>query len=124
MSVKIISACLLAGSILLGATSAHADQFTLGRTIVVKGSNDAVIPVPLCRKAKAIRVKAERGMHLKRVRVKFQNGERRTFQFNRGLAENQKTDWRKFAYPRCVTSLEVFGKPYGSKAGVRVYGRR
>ena len=124
MTVKIILACLLASSMLLGATTAQADQFTLGRTIVLKGSNEAVIPVPLCRKAKSISVKAERGMNLKRVKVNFQNGESRTFHFNRGLAENQKTDWRKFAYPRCVTSLEVFGKPYGSKAGVRVYGRK
>lgn len=124
MSVKIFSTCLIAASMLFGATAAQADEFTLGRTIVVKGSNDAVIPVPMCRKAKSIRVKAEKGMHLSRVKVKFQNGESRTFQFNRGLGEDKYTDWRSFAYPRCVTSMEVFGKPYGSKAGVRVYGRK
>lgn len=123
MLVKIIFAWLLAGSMLFGATSAHADQFTLGRTIVIKGSKDAVIPVPVCRRAKSIRVKAEKGMFLSRVKVKFHGGGSRTFHFNHGMKENQKTSWRKFSYTRCVDSLEVFGTPYGSKAGVRVYGR-
>ncbi len=118
-------ALLLAGPMLVGATSAHADdEFTLGRTVVLKGSQDAIVPVPICRRTDAIRIKAEKGMFLNRVEVKFQSGGTQTFHFNRGLNKGGKTGWRKFAYTRCVSSLKVYGTPYSSQAGVRVYGRK
>ncbi|KLV04612.1 hypothetical protein ABT56_14200 [Photobacterium aquae] len=127
MKTKSLFAALLLATGLLGASSmAHADDtITLGRTILLgKSDHGAEIPVIGCRRVDAIKVKAERDLFLERVKVTFQNKETRTFKFYRKVGEDKKTDWRKFAYKRCVTHIEVFGKAKGSSAGVRVYGRQ
>lgn len=127
MKTNTLIATLLVGASLLGAAgTAHADdKITLGRTIVFEShSQDAVIPLLSCRRVDAIRVKADRDMRLERVKVTFRNGETKNIRFHRSLDKNEYTDWRKFAYTRCVKKLEVFGKSKGSSAGVRIYGRQ
>ncbi|MBC7004558.1 DUF2541 family protein [Photobacterium sp. BZF1] len=112
---------------LLGASPfAHADdKITLGRTILLgKSDHGAQIPLLVCRRVDAIKVKAERDMRLERVVVTFNNDDTKTIHFHRKLDKHDQTDWRKFAYTRCVKSLEVYGKAEGSSAGVRVYGRQ
>ncbi|MGF1688484.1 DUF2541 family protein [Photobacterium japonica] len=127
MKTKTFIATLLVGASLLGTAGlAHADdKITLGRTIVFEHhSKDAVIPLMVCRRADAIQVKAERDMRLERVVATFRNGETKTIRFHRNLDKNERTDWRKFAYTRCIKKLEVFGKSKGSSAGVKIYGRK
>ncbi|PST96057.1 DUF2541 domain-containing protein [Photobacterium iliopiscarium] len=101
------------------------DQITLGRTILLKhGEHGAKIPLVVCRNTNAIKVKAERNLHLERIKVTFRNGETRNISFYRDLKKNQETSWRKFAYKRCVKKLEVYGNSDGTRAGVKVYGRQ
>ncbi|KJG23091.1 hypothetical protein UB37_07630 [Photobacterium iliopiscarium] len=101
------------------------DQITLGRTILLKhGEHGAKIPLVVCRNTNAIKVKAERNLHLERIKVTFRNGETRNISFYRDLKKNQETSWRKFSYKRCVKILEVYGNSDGTRAGVKVYGRQ
>ena len=101
------------------------DQITLGRTILLKhGEHGAKIPLVVCRNTNAIKVKAERNLHLERIKVTFRNGETRNISFYRDLKKNQETSWRKFSYKRCVKKLEVYGNSDGTRAGVKVYGRQ
>ncbi|SKA67883.1 DUF2541 family protein [Enterovibrio nigricans] len=116
--------CVLTG--LMGVSSAaHADdKFTLGRTILLENANHgAEIPLLVCRRTDAIQVEARKDLHLRKVVVTFNNGETKTIRFHRKVKEDGTTDWRKFAYKRCVKKLEVFGESKNSSAGVRVYGR-
>ena len=46
---------LMGGLLLSVACSANADQFTLGRTILLDGGRAAVVPVPMCRMVDAIK---------------------------------------------------------------------
>ncbi|WP_308443271.1 MULTISPECIES: DUF2541 family protein [unclassified Shewanella] len=117
---------IVAASMLVSSSVAMADeQITLGRTILLEGGDHgAKIPLLICRKTDAIRVKAERDLHLEKIKVTFNNGQTKTIHFYRDLKKNKYTDWRKFAYPRCVKKLEVFGNSDGSKAGVKVLGRK
>ncbi|GIU32762.1 DUF2541 domain-containing protein [Shewanella schlegeliana] len=117
---------MMAASMLAVSNVAMADeQITLGRTILLgSGDHGAVIPLLVCRKTDAIRVKAERNLHLEKIKVTFNNGQTKTIHFYRDLKKNQHTDWRGFAYRRCVKKLEVFGNSDGSKAGVKVLGRK
>lgn len=127
MNSKTLIATLCLGMSLMGASNlAHADdKITLGRTILLgKSNHGAEIPLLVCRRVDAIRVKAERDLRLERVKVTFKNGETKTINFYRGLDKNKQTDWRKFAYTRCVKNIEVFGKADNSSAGVKVYGRQ
>ncbi|MBV7316524.1 DUF2541 family protein [Shewanella sp. NIFS-20-20] len=122
-----IASLLLATTAITLPSIAVADdeQITLGRTILLgSGDHGAKIPLLVCRKANAIKVKAERDLTLERVVVTFNNGDTKTIRFYRDLKKNQTTDWRKFAYKRCVKKLEVFGNSEGSKAGVKVLGRK
>ncbi len=80
--------------------------------------------MPLCRNAKSIQIKAERDGILSKVIFKFQNGSSRVFQFQRKLIKNERTDWRRFSYERCVTDIQVHGRAEDGSAGIRVYGRR
>ncbi|MGR5134101.1 DUF2541 family protein [Vibrio alfacsensis] len=107
------------------ASPAHADdKFTLGRTILLEHGNLAAkIPMVVCRNTNAIKVKAEKDLELRKVVVKFQNGDEKTIRFHRDLKKNKTTDWRYFGYRRCVKNIEVYGNSEGSKAGVRVYGK-
>ncbi|RJX75792.1 DUF2541 family protein [Vibrio sinensis] len=119
------SFCLFLG--FLGAAPAVQadDDITLGRTILL-GDNDngAKIPLIMCRRVDAIQVRADRDLYLKKVEVTFKNGDTKKINFYRSLREDERTDWRKFAYKRCVKKIEVFGRSKNSSAGVRVYGRK
>ena len=69
---------------LLGASSfAHADdKITLGRTILLgKSDHGAQIPLLVCRRVDAIKVKADRDMRLERVVVTFNNDDTKTIIF-------------------------------------------
>lgn len=122
---SLIGGIFLTTMTLLAPASALAgDDFTLGRTILLEhGNRGADIPLLVCRNTDAIKLKAKRRLHLKRIKVTFQNGDTRTFNFFRDMKKGEETDWRKFAYRRCVTHIEVFGNSDGSTAGVTVMGR-
>ena len=121
-----VASLMMALSMLAVSNVAVADeQITLGRTILLEGGDHgAKIPLLVCRKTDAIRVKAERDLHLEKIKVTFNNGQTKTIHFYRDLKKNKYTDWRGFSYRRCVKKLEVFGNSDGSKAGVKVLGRK
>ncbi|MDR8522530.1 MULTISPECIES: DUF2541 family protein [Shewanella] len=123
---SLLAGLMVVASMLAVSNVAKADeQITLGRTILLSGGDHgAKIPLLICRKTDAIRVKAERDLHLERIKVTFNNGNTKTIHFHRDLKEDQYTDWRGFGYRRCVKKLEVFGNSDGSKAGVKVLGRK
>ncbi|MGI2260708.1 DUF2541 family protein [Shewanella sp. GXUN23E] len=101
-----------------------ADHITLGRTILLEdGHHGAKIPLLVCRKTDAIKIKAERDLRLNKAVFTFRNGETRTINFYRNLKKNETTDWRKFAYRRCVKHIEVYGEAKDGTAGVKVLGR-
>lgn len=108
------------------ATSVYAsERINLGRTILLENGNQAAkIPLVVCRKTDAIKLIAKRDLHLNKVIVHFQNGSEKTIHFYRDLKKGKETDWRKFAYKRCVKNIEVFGNSDGSKAGIKVVGRK
>ncbi|WP_318464323.1 DUF2541 family protein [Photobacterium leiognathi] len=125
MKLKATMAAAMILSAIAFSTTASADTFTLGRTILLEAKNNhAKIPVPLCRNAKSIQIKAERDVFLSKVIFKFQNGSSRVFQFQRKLDKNERTDWRRFSYERCVTDIQVHGRAEDGSAGIRVYGRK
>ncbi|PSW58232.1 DUF2541 family protein [Photobacterium leiognathi] len=125
MKLKATMAAAMILSAMAFSTTASADTFTLGRTILLEAKNShAKIPVPLCRNAKSIQIKAERDVFLSKVIFKFQNGSSRVFQFQRKLDKNERTDWRRFSYERCVTDIQVHGRAEDGSAGIRVYGRK
>ena len=115
----IITAALAATTLI---APAHADdKFTLGRTILLEHGNLAAkIPMVICRNTNAIKVKAEKDLELRKVVVRFQNGDEKTIRFQRVLKKDKMTDWRYFGYRRCVKNIEVYGNSEGSKAGVRI----
>lgn len=123
---SLIASLVVAASLLVTSSNVIAgEQITLGRTILLSGGDHgAKIPLLVCRKTDAIRVKAERDLHLERVKVTFNNGQTKTINFYRDLKEDKHTDWRSFGYRRCVKKLEVFGNSDGSKAGLKVFGRK
>jgi len=114
---------LMGGLLLSVACSANADQFTLGRTILLDGGRAAVVPVPMCRMVDAIKIKAERDVEIKRVVLTFQNGGKKNINFNRNLRKNQETEWRKLGMDRCLDSIKVYGNSERSTGGIKVFGR-
>ncbi|NLS11829.1 DUF2541 family protein [Vibrio sp. SM6] len=112
-------------SLLLTIPSANADEkFTLGRTILLEHSRSAAkIPLLVCRYTNAFQIKAEKDLKLRKVVVKFQNGDDKTYQFYSKLNEDEHSRWRYFGRQRCVKSIDVYGNSEGSTAGVRVYGK-
>ncbi len=74
----IITAALAATTLI---APAHADdKFTLGRTILLEHGNLAAkIPMVICRNTNAIKVKAEKDLELRKVVVRFQNGDEKPF---------------------------------------------
>ncbi|MBT1446172.1 DUF2541 family protein [Shewanella sp. JM162201] len=110
--------------LLCSSVAAQADDITLGRTILLEHSNHgAEIPLIICRKTDAVKIRAERDLHLRKAVFTFRNGETRTIQFQRKLKKGETTDWRKFSYRRCVKHIEVFGEAKDGTAGVKVLGR-
>ncbi|ALP39673.1 hypothetical protein WL1483_254 [Aeromonas schubertii] len=111
---------------LLAAPQALADdQFTLGRTILLgMGDRGAVIPLVLCRPTKYVKVKAERELTLDRLVVTYGDDRTRTVRFDREMDKEQETEWKSLGTRRCIKKIEVYGNAEGSKAGVKVFGRR
>ena len=107
------------------ATVQASEQITLGRTLLLKiGDEGAKAPLILCRRADAIKIQAEKNVYLKRAIVTFKNGDTKTINFNRDLKGGTETDWRSFAYKRCVKNIEVFGNSERTKAGIKIFGRK
>ncbi|MGS0681257.1 DUF2541 family protein [Shewanella sp. 125m-7] len=127
MNIKsvLVSLTLAVGMLVVSSTAIAGEQITLGRTILLSGGDHgAKIPLLICRKTDAIRIKAEKDLHLERIKVTFNNGQTKTVNFYRDLKKDSYTDWRDFGYRRCVKNLEVFGNSDGSKAGLKVFGRK
>ncbi|WP_028118022.1 DUF2541 family protein [Ferrimonas senticii] len=113
-----------ASALVLASVAQAADDFTLGRTVLLEHGNLAAqIPVIGCRKTDAIKLKTKRDIRLERIRVTFENGDKRVFHFNKQFRKGQQTGWKKFAFRRCVTHIDVFGNSRNTTAGVTVYGR-
>ena len=111
---------------LLAAPQALAgDQFTLGRTLLLGiGDSGATIPLLVCRPTKYVKVKAERGLTLERLVVTYGDDRTRTVRFDREMDKDQETQWQSLGTRRCVKQIQVYGNAEGSKAGVKVFGRR
>ena len=133
MSLKSIwriasSSRVLFGTLLLVVASAcHAndDQFTLGRTILLGiGDHGANIPMVACRQTKYIKVKAERDLTLDRIVVTYGSNRTKTIKFDRNMRADKETEWKSLGSRVCVKRLEVYGNAEGSKAGVKVFGRK
>lgn len=127
MKTKSLFAALCVSFGLMGVSAAaHADDtITLGRTIVFENNDyGAEIPLLVCRRVNAIKVKADRDMYLSKIKVTFKNGDKKTFNFFRRVKEDNTTDWRRLPYKRCVKHIEVFAESKNSSAGVRVLGRQ
>ncbi|MEZ8030069.1 DUF2541 family protein [Enterovibrio norvegicus] len=117
--------CVLTSMLTLSNTAHAEERITLGRTILLENaSHGADIPLLMCRRVNAIKLKADRDAYVRKVKVTFKNDETKTINFYRNIKEDATTDWRKFAYKRCVKKLEVFGESKNSSAGIRVYGRQ
>lgn len=123
---KFFSGVLIIVGTLAASTIVHADEILLGRTILLSGPPGKMADVPIigCRKVDAIRLQAVRGLRLNRVKLKFQNGQEREFQFQRELGKREKTMWRPLAFPRCVTHVKVYGYSKHTTSGIKVYGRQ
>jgi hypothetical protein len=122
------SSRVLFGTLLLVVASAcHAsdDQFTLGRTILLGiGDHGANIPMVACRQTKYIKVKAERDLTLDRIVVTYGSNRTKTIKFDRDMRADKETEWKSLGSRVCVKRLEVYGNSEGSKAGVKVFGRK
>ena len=101
------------------------DEFRLGQTLLLGiGDRPAIIPMIVCRPVKSIMVKASRELTLDRVKVIYGNDRSKTLSFNRELGRDQESGWRSLGTRLCVKKIEVYGNSEGSKAGVKVYGRK
>ncbi|MGL5990616.1 DUF2541 family protein [Aeromonas sobria] len=124
LSRSMSNRALLGSVLLLATTTVHAGgQFTLGRTVLLDGGRVATIPIPACRMTDAIKIKAERDVNIKRMVVTFNNGGKRTINFNREIRENKETEWRSLGSERCVDSIKVYGSSERSTGGIKVFGR-
>ncbi|KLV50628.1 hypothetical protein SH16_00270 [Aeromonas caviae] len=113
---------------LLGAAvpPAMADEdIRLGQTILLGvGDHPAIIPMLACRPTKSIMVKAGRELTLERVKVFYGNDRSKTLYFDKVLKEYQESGWQSLGSRLCIKRIEVYGNSEGSRAGVRVYGRK
>ena len=101
------------------------DEFRLGKTMLLGvGDHAAIIPVIICRPAKSIMVKAGRELTLDRVKVIYGNDRSKTLHFDKNLKEDQESGWKSLGSRVCIKRIEVYGNSEGSKAGVKVYGRK
>ena len=124
--LRVLQGVLL--SSLLWALAAPAmadDEFRLGKTMLLGvGDHAAIIPVIICRPAKSIMVKAGRELTLDRVKVIYGNDRSKTLHFDKSLKEDQESGWKSLGSRVCIKRIEVYGNSEGSKAGVKVYGRK
>lgn len=117
----LLSTLLLA----LPATAMADDEFRLGKTMLLGvGDHPAIIPIIVCRPAKSIMVKAGRELTLERVKVFYGNDRSKTLNFDKDLKEDQESGWKSLGSRLCIKRIEVYGNSEGSKAGVKVYGRK
>lgn len=117
----LLSTLLLA----LPATAMADDEFRLGKTMLLGvGDHPAIIPIIVCRPAKSIMVKAGRELTLDRVKVFYGNDRSKTLNFDKDLKEDQESGWKSLGSRLCIKRIEVYGNSEGSKAGVKVYGRK
>ena len=101
------------------------DEFRLGNTILLGvGDHPAIIPIIICRPATSIMVKAGRELTLDRVKVIYGNDRSKTLHFDKSLKEDQESGWKSLGSRVCIKRVEVYGNSEGSKAGVKVYGRK
>lgn len=101
------------------------DEFRLGKTILLGvGDHPAIIPMLACRPARSIMVKAGRELTLERVKVIYGNDRSKTLHFDKTLKEDQESGWKSLGSRVCIKRIEVYGNSEGSKAGVKVYGRK
>ncbi|KFN18273.1 DUF2541 family protein [Aeromonas bestiarum] len=101
------------------------DEFRLGNTMLLGvGDHAAIIPIIVCRPAKSIMVKAGRELTLDRVKVFYGNDRSKTLNFDKDLKEDQESGWKSLGSRLCIKRIEVYGNSEGSKAGVKVYGRK
>ena len=121
-----LAACLLSTLLWVPASSALADdEFRLGKTILLGvGDHPAIIPMLACRPTKSIMVKAGRELTLERVKVFYGSDRSKTLYFDRDLKEDQESGWKSLGSRLCIKRIEVYGNSEGSRAGVRVYGRK
>ena len=121
-----LAACLLSTLLWVPASPAlAADEFRLGKTILLGvGDHPAIIPMLACRPTKSIMVKAGRELTLERVKVFYGSDRSKTLYFDRDLKEDQESGWKSLGSRLCIKRIEVYGNSEGSRAGVRVYGRK
>ncbi|MGY6038488.1 DUF2541 family protein [Aeromonas sp. AE23HZ002T15] len=121
-----LTALLLSTLAWAQASPAQADdEFRLGQTLLLGvGDRPAIIPMIVCRPVKSIMVKASRELTLDRVKVIYGNDRSKTLSFNRELGRDQESGWRSLGTRLCVKKIEVYGNSEGSKAGIKVYGRK
>lgn len=121
-----LAACLLSTLLWVPASPALADdEFRLGKTILLGvGDHPAIIPMLACRPTKFIMVKAGRELTLERVKVFYGSDRSKTLYFDRDLKEDQESGWKSLGSRLCIKRIEVYGNSEGSRAGVRVYGRK
>ncbi|MGY3941784.1 DUF2541 family protein [Aeromonas tecta] len=121
-----LTACVLSTLLWTQASSALADgEFRLGKTLLLGvGDRPAIIPMIVCRPVKSIMVKAERELTLDRVKLTYGDGRSKTLNFDRDLAQDQESGWKSLGARLCIKKIEVYGNSEGSKAGVKVYGRK
>lgn len=113
---------------LLGAavSPAMADEdIRLRQTILLGvGDHPAIIPMLACRPTKSIMVKAGRELTLERVKVFYGNDRSKILYFDKVLKEDQESGWQSLGSRLCIKRIEVYGISEGSRAGVKVYGRK
>ena len=121
-----LAVCLLSTLLWIPASPAMADdEFRLGNTLLLGvGDHPAIIPIIVCRPARSIMVKAGRELTLDRVKVIYGNDRSKTLHFDKGLKEDQESGWKSLGSRVCIKRIEVYGNSEGSKAGVKVYGRK
>ncbi|HCH54185.1 MAG TPA: DUF2541 domain-containing protein [Aeromonas sp.] len=123
LALRILVPMALLGGVVSPAMA--DDEFRLGKTMLLGvGDHAAIIPVIICRPAKSIMVKAGRELTLDRVKVIYGNDRSKTLHFDKNLKEDQESGWKSLGSRVCIKRIEVYGNSEGSKAGVKVYGRK
>ncbi|MNU04879.1 hypothetical protein D3C72_2494780 [compost metagenome] len=54
----------------------------------------------------------------------YGNDRSKMLHFDKGLKEDQESGWKSLGSRVCIKRIEVYGNSEGSKAGVKVYGRK
>lgn len=110
---------------LLAFPAMAESQFTLGRTMLLGvGDQGAVIPQIVCRPTKYVKFKAERELRLERIVVTYGNDKTKSIKLNQTLDKDEESQWHSLGSRVCVKGVEVFGNAEGSKAGLKVFGRK